>query len=166
MNIIAFLLFIILIGSIWLFLSVTPVLSILFLLISLTMAVSLIFKKHKASENPHSKIAKDVLILVITILLIIFFSGLAGLIANSYASSRFGAVVGFVAAIIASFLVGYMIKTGMGKFIKSAVDALLFPFFGLSSIDVSNPKLQEGPGIFIASDKKALFDKAIEGDSN
>jgi len=112
MNILALLLFIALIGSIWLLPSATPMLGIAMLL----FVISSIFKKHKQAENPRSKIAKDVLILVITFLLITFLGGLTGMFANYYASLRFGAVVGFVSAIAASFVVGYFVRRGMGKF--------------------------------------------------
>jgi O-antigen/teichoic acid export membrane protein len=115
MNILALLLFLVFIGSIWLYPPATPVLGIAFLLFSLAMAISSIFKKHKQAENPRAKIARDVLILVITLLLIIFLSGLAGMFANQYASPRFGAVAGFVFAILASFAVGYAVRWGVGK---------------------------------------------------
>lgn len=116
MNKIAPLFFIILIGSMWKFPSAAPALSIVFLLFSLAMAISSIFKKHKISENPRPKVAREVLLLIITLLLIIFFGGLAGLITNYYISPYFGTMIGFLAAIIASFLVGYLIRKGMGKF--------------------------------------------------
>lgn len=113
--ILSLLLFIALIGSMWLLPSATPAFGISFLLFSLAIAVSSVFKKHKQVENPRSKIAKDILILVLTLLLIIFLGGLAGIFANYYASLRFGAVVGFVAAMAASFAVGYFVKKGVGK---------------------------------------------------
>jgi heme/copper-type cytochrome/quinol oxidase subunit 2 len=89
--------------------------SLLIFLFSLAISVRYIFKKHKHSENFRVKIAKDILILVITLLLIIFLGGLAGLFANQYASPRFGAVVGFVSAIAASLAVGYLVKMGAKK---------------------------------------------------
>jgi len=79
------------------------------LLFSLAIAISSIFKKHKQAENPRPKIAKDILILVITLLLIIFLGGLAGIFANQYANPR------FVSAIAASLAVGYLVKMGAGK---------------------------------------------------
>jgi len=115
MNVIALALFIALIGSMWLFPVGTFALGILFLLFSLSTAIYSIFKKHKGSENPRTKIAKDVLILVIMLLLIIFLGGLAGLFANYYASLHFGRIVGFVAAIAASIVVGYLVKQGITK---------------------------------------------------
>ena len=115
MNVSFLLLFITLIGSMWFLPSATPVLGIVLLLFSLAMAISSIFKKYKQAESPRLKIAKDVLIFVVTFLLIIFLGGLAGMFVNYYASLRFGAVVGFVSAIAASFVVGYFVRLGIGK---------------------------------------------------
>ena len=117
MNIIVLLFFTTFIASTWLFPPVTPALSIAFLLFSLAIAISSIFKKHKQSENPRSKIAKDILILLITFLLILFLGGLAGMYANYYASPRFGGLTGFISAIVASFAVGYLVNRGVGKII-------------------------------------------------
>ena len=89
----------------------------LYLLFYLSMAISSIFNKHKGSGNQRSKIVKDVLKLVITLILIIFLGGLAGLFANSYASLRFGAVAGFVSAIAVSLVMGYLVQKGMGRLI-------------------------------------------------
>jgi hypothetical protein len=94
----------------------TPALGIAFLLFSLALSIHAIFEKYKQTENPRPKVAKDVLILVVTLLLIIFLGGLAGLFANYYASQRFGTIVGFVTAMAASFVVGYFVKKGVRKF--------------------------------------------------
>lgn len=102
--------------SIWKLPTTTPILGILLLLAGLAISIFAIFEKHKESENPRVKIARDVSILVITLLLIIFFGGLAALFANHYVTLRFGTMIGFLAAILASFLVGYLIRKGMGKF--------------------------------------------------
>ena len=118
MNAIGFLFFTILLTSMWLFPSATFALGITFLLFNVATAISSIFKKHKPAENPRPKIAKDIFILVVTLLLIIFLGGLAGMFANYYASSHFGGVAGFVAAIIASLVVGYLVKTGVVKIFK------------------------------------------------
>ena len=115
---IALILFTTLLASMWLFPAGTFALGIIFLFFSLATAISSIFKKHKGTENSRSKIAKDVLILVITLLLIIFLGGLAGMFANYYASLHFGGVAGFVAAIVASLVVGYLVKTGVVKIFK------------------------------------------------
>ena len=120
MNIIAILLFIVLIGSMWLFPTATPALGITLLLFILAIATSSIFKKHEQAENPRPKIAKDILILVITLLLILFLGGLVGMYANYYASPRFGVIAGFVSAIAASFAVGYLVKKGLEMVVRFA----------------------------------------------
>jgi len=102
------------IGSIWLFSSATSALGIAFLLFSFAVAITTIFEKHKQAENPRPKITKDVLVLVISFLLILFFGGLVGMFANTYVNPRFGGIAGFVAAIAASFVIGYFVKKGMG----------------------------------------------------
>ena len=111
--------------SMWLYPSATPALGITLLLFSLAIAISSIFKKHSQAENPRPKIARDVLILVITLLLILFLGGLVGMYANYYASPRFGVVAGFVSAIAASFMLalslskgGYLVNRGVGKIFK------------------------------------------------
>lgn len=114
MNIIAILLFIVLIGSIWVFPTAAPALVITFLLFSLAIAISSIFKRYKQTENPRFKIAKDIMILLITLLLILFLGGLAGMYANYFANPRFGALIGFISAMGASFTVGYLVKKIVG----------------------------------------------------
>jgi polyferredoxin len=66
-------------------------------------------------QNPLPKIAKDVLILVVTMLLILFFGSPAWMFANYYVSPRFGVVAGFVCAVAASLAVGYLVNRGVGK---------------------------------------------------
>jgi hypothetical protein len=55
------------------------------------------------------------LILMATLLLIVFLGGLAGLFANSYFSPRFGETVGWLSALVVSFVLGYLVKKGIGK---------------------------------------------------
>lgn len=101
--------------SIWKFPAATSILGAVFLLASLAIPTFSIFEKHKDSGNSRAEIAKEVLVLVITLLLIIFLGGLVGLFANYHVSQRFGTIVGFIAAIVSSFLVGYLVKKGMGQ---------------------------------------------------
>lgn len=108
-------LIVLLLISFWKFPAATPILGILLLLAGLAISIFGIFEKHKESENPRVKIAKDVSILVITLLLIIFFGGLAALFTNYYIAMRFGTIVGFVAAIVTSFIVGYVVKKSFGR---------------------------------------------------
>jgi len=95
--------------------TISPKLGIVSLLVSLSLSIHAIFQTHKGTENSRPKIAKDILILVATILLITFLGGLTGMLTNYYTSLRFGVVVGFVSAIAASFVVGYFVKKGVGK---------------------------------------------------
>ena len=94
--------------------SFAPILGILSLLFSLTIAISSIIKKHNSAENPRLMVARDILILMITLLLILCVGSLAGLFANYYVSIHFGTIAGFVSAIVVSFSVGYVIKIGIG----------------------------------------------------
>jgi hypothetical protein len=88
---------------------------LIILLFSLAIAVRYIFERHKYSENPRPKIAKDILMLVFTLFLVIFLGGLAGMFANQYANLRFGAVWGVISALVASFVVGYLVRWGVGQ---------------------------------------------------
>lgn len=98
--------------------SAAPLLGMTLVFFTLAISISSIFEKHKGTENPRPKIAKEVLALVATLLLIIFLGGLAGLFANYYASPRFGAAAGFVSALAASFTVGYFVKKGAGMLLR------------------------------------------------
>jgi hypothetical protein len=101
--------------SLWLNSSSTPVLAILALLSNLGMTIYSIFEKHKGEENSRLKITKEILILMVTLLLIVFLGGLAGLFANHYISPRFGGTVGLISALVASFILGYGVKKGIGR---------------------------------------------------
>jgi hypothetical protein len=104
--------------SLWLYPPSTLVLAVLTLVFSLGTAIYFIFDKHKGSENSKLKIARELLILLVTLLLIVFLGGLAGLFANSYFSPRFGQQIGLLSALVASFVLGYLVKKGIGKLIK------------------------------------------------
>ena len=118
MKLIALLLFVTMLLSIWRLPALAPVLGVLFLFISLAISVSSIRKKHKDAENAYRKITKDILILLFTFLLVIALGGMAGMYANQYVTHRFGVIVGIFSAIIASFTVGYLVKWGMGRVAK------------------------------------------------
>jgi amino acid transporter len=115
MRAILALFFVALVVSLWLYPLTTPVLGTFLLLFTLAISVWAIFKKHKRTEKPRLKIAKDILTLVATILLITLLGGLAGMSANYYASLRFGVVWGVISALVASFVVGYLVRWGVGK---------------------------------------------------
>ncbi len=118
MKLIALLLFVAMLLSIWWLPTLAPVLGVLFLFISLAISVSSILKKHKDAENIYRKITKDILILIFTLLLVIAFGGLAGRYANHYATQRFGVVVGILTALAASFAAGYLVRWGMVNLVK------------------------------------------------
>jgi len=102
------------------FSSTVPALGIAVLLFSLAVSIHSIFQKHKGTENSREKIAKDVLVLVFTLLLVILLGGLAGLFAVQHAGSQgWGMTAGFVLAMLASFAVGYTVNKIAGKITKA-----------------------------------------------
>ena len=101
--------------SLWLYPPSTLVLAVITLLFSLGTAIYSIFDKHKGSENSKTKIAREMLILMVTLLLIVFLGGLAGLFANSYISPRFGTTIGVLSALVTSFIVGYVVNKSFGR---------------------------------------------------
>jgi hypothetical protein len=92
-----------------------PLLGIFALLISLSFALYTIFQKNKHTENARIKIAKDILIFLNTFLLILFISGVLGLLVNFYVSNLYGAVIGLLCAILVSFAVGYWVRKVITK---------------------------------------------------
>jgi small-conductance mechanosensitive channel len=107
--------FVLILISAWKFPAWTPVFGIAFLVLSLALAMYGIFERHRGGESARRKIAWDVLVLILTILLVAFLGGLAGLFANHYVSLRFGVTVGFVSALAVGFTVGYLVKKRVGK---------------------------------------------------
>jgi sterol desaturase/sphingolipid hydroxylase (fatty acid hydroxylase superfamily) len=97
-----------------------PALGITVLLFSLAISIYSIFQKHKRAEKPRLKIAKDILVLVFTLLLVIYLGGMMGLFAAQYAGSQgWGATAGFVLAMLASFAVGYAVHRAAGKITRA-----------------------------------------------
>jgi len=103
--------------SLWLFPAATPKLGTASLLFSLTLSTYTILEKHKGTENARPKILKEVGVMVLTLLIIIFLGGLAAMLTNFYVSLSFGEVVGLVSALCVSLVIGYVVKKGMGRFI-------------------------------------------------
>lgn len=101
--------------SLWLFPSATPALGTVSLLFTLVLSTYTIFEKHKETENARAKILKEVGVMVLTLVVIIFLSGFAAMWTNFYISLSFRAVVGLIGAVGISFAVGYFILKGMGK---------------------------------------------------
>ncbi|MCE9646701.1 MAG: hypothetical protein K8S20_11945 [Chloroflexi bacterium] len=118
MKIFVFFSLAVLIFTYWQFPAFLPLVGTALLLFSLGVTISSIFKKHRQSENPRLKIARDIVILLASLVLILFLGGLAGLLANSYTTPRFGTLAGLLCAIGASFAVGYSVNRAVGKFIK------------------------------------------------
>ena len=102
--------------SLWFYPTATPALGTASLLSSLAIAIHTIFEKHKGTESARSKILKEVGVIVFTLIIVIFLGGIAAMLANTYVSLSFGAVVGLVSALVVSFAVGYFVKKGMGRF--------------------------------------------------
>jgi MFS family permease len=111
-------LFVMMLISLVVYPAVAPILGITILLLSLAIGIYTIFKKHKESKNPRLKIVKDTFILICTIVLISFLGGVAGLFTNFYVGNMFGAMAGFISAMLAGIVVGYLVRNGITKFIS------------------------------------------------
>lgn len=102
----------------WRFPSAAIFLTLTSLVISLALASSFIFKKHKQSENSRLKIIKEILVLLLTILLAMFLGGMVGMYANHYVTQRFGIIAGILSALAVSFAAGHTVYWGIGKTIS------------------------------------------------
>ena len=103
--------------SLWLFPSATSVLGLASLLFSLALSIHTIIQTHKGTENARPKILKEVGVMVLTLIIVIFLGGIAVMLANTYVSPSFGAVVGLVSALGVSLVIGYAVKKGIGRLI-------------------------------------------------
>ena len=95
---------------------VSPMSGAVFLLFSLFLSAFIIFQTHKGTENARPKILKEVGVMVLTLIIVLFLGGIAAILANYQVGMRWGEVAGLVSAIGASFLVGYLIRMGMMRF--------------------------------------------------
>lgn len=102
--------------SLWLYPTIAPILGTGMLFFSLAIGLHTIFQKHKESERPRFKIGKDALILVFTIVLISFLSGVVGLLTNHYVSNVLGTVIGLICTILVGFMIGYLVRKSIAKF--------------------------------------------------
>ncbi|GAB1470224.1 hypothetical protein MASR2M66_11010 [Chloroflexota bacterium] len=102
--------------SIWLYPAARAILGVVSLLFSLALSTYIICGKHKGTENAPPKILKDVGVMVLTLVIILFLGGIAAMMANYQVGIRWGEVAGLVSAIGASFLVGYLVRKGMMRF--------------------------------------------------
>jgi hypothetical protein len=89
------------------------ILGIMSLLFSLALTTYAIVHKHKGTENARPKILKEVGVMVLTLVIIIFLGGIVVMLVNAQVSVRWGEVAGLFSAIGASFLVGYSVRKGM-----------------------------------------------------
>lgn len=94
------------------------VLGMLSLLFTLTLSTCTIYTKHKGAENARPKILKEVGVMVLTFIVIIFLGGIAAMLANYQVGMRWGEVAGLLSAIGASFGVGYLVRKGMGGLVE------------------------------------------------
>jgi hypothetical protein len=102
--------------------SILPALGVIFFLFTLSTAIAFIIEKHKGHELMRRKVTRDILVLAITLLLAVLLGRVvsqpAANVAGAYVEVRWqgvGMAAGFIAAILVSFAVGYMVRWGMGK---------------------------------------------------
>ena len=98
--------------------SASSILGMTSLLLSLALSTYTIIQKHAGAENARAKILKEVGVMVLTLIIILFLGGIVAVLTNYQVSMRWGEVAGVVSAIGASFLVGYLVRMGMMKLNK------------------------------------------------
>ena len=94
------------------------ILGMMFFLSSLFFSIYTIFQTHKGSEYALQKILKDVGMMVLMLIIILFLGGIAAMLVNYQVSMKWGEVAGVVSAIGASFVVGYLVRKGMMQLSK------------------------------------------------
>ena len=104
--------------AIWVMPTYTYILVILSMLLSLALSTYTIFEKHKGTEHARAKILKEVGVMVLTLVIVLFLGGIASMLANAQVSVRWGAAAGLLSALGASFGVGYFVRVGMGWVIR------------------------------------------------
>ncbi len=62
--------------------------------------------------------------MVLTLVIILFLGGIAAMLANYQVGMRWGKVAGMVSAIVASFLVEYLVCKGMGWLVRGSGNRL------------------------------------------
>ncbi len=98
-------------------------LGILSLLFTLALSTYTIYTKHAGTEHARAKILKEVGVMVLTLVIVLFLGGIASMLANVQVGMRWGTVAGLVSAIGASFAacpepvegVGYLVRVGVGR---------------------------------------------------
>lgn len=84
------------------------------LFLSLALSIYATYTKHKRTENARPQILKDVGLLVLTLIIVLFLGGIAAILANYQVGMRWGEVAGIVSALGASFGVGFLVRKGGG----------------------------------------------------
>ncbi|MCB9110399.1 MAG: hypothetical protein H6634_04040 [Anaerolineales bacterium] len=102
--------------SLFLYLHVSIMLGITSILFAFSLSTYKIYTKHVESEHARTKILKEVGVMVLTLVIILFLGGIAAMLANAQVSVRWGEVAGILSAIGASFGVGYIVRVGVGRF--------------------------------------------------
>jgi fructose-specific phosphotransferase system IIC component len=103
--------------------AISPTLGTIALLLSLAFSTYAIYTKHAGTEHARVKILKEVGVMVLTLVIVLFLGGIASMLANAQVGMRWGTVAGLVSAIGASFAacpepvegVGYLVRVGMGR---------------------------------------------------
>ncbi|GAB4506977.1 MAG: hypothetical protein Fur0017_31910 [Anaerolineales bacterium] len=93
-------------------------LGILTFLFTLAFSTYTIYTKHAGTEQARAKILKEVGVMVLTLIVVLFLGGIAAMLANAQVSMRWGEVAGVLSAIGASFGVGYLVRKGMMMFLQ------------------------------------------------
>ncbi|MCC7119865.1 MAG: hypothetical protein IT310_15170 [Anaerolineales bacterium] len=99
----------------WIYPAVVPTLGVAALVFSLAFSIYAIFQKHKGTENHRPKVLKEVVVMVLTLVIVIFIGGIAAMLANYQVRIRWGENAGIISAIVASFMVGYLVRKGVLK---------------------------------------------------
>ncbi len=125
---ISLLLLLIILISAWRFPSVTSILAVSLLLFSIAIAISSILEKHEATppEEMRRKIAKDIIILMVSIIVAVTVGGIVGqfvgIHAQGYARIHWPGLdmtAGLLAAVLAAFVTGFFIRRGILKATRS-----------------------------------------------
>ncbi|MCK6567046.1 MAG: hypothetical protein L6Q45_05040 [Anaerolineales bacterium] len=83
---------------------------------SFALSTHTIIRKYKGTDRACAKILKEVGVMVLTLAIIIFLGGIAAMLANYQVGLRWGEAAGFASAIVASILVGFLVRKGVMRF--------------------------------------------------
>ena len=68
-------------------------------LLTLALSTYTIYTKHVGTEHARAKILKDVGVMVLTLVIVLFLGGITSMLANAQVGMRWGTVAGLVSAI-------------------------------------------------------------------